>query len=679
LFVILQTINKARNWLSEKVAVTPKINFTSSYGNTRTGLMDTQGDVLAMYNAFKGIVFSCINARAKEVARTCSNNTFIPYIQKGVDELIPLDNNHPLQELLRKPNPYISPYEFWHCIQTSKDLTGNAYSWIGRDKLGVPRELWLIPSTQVSIVTGDIKKGEPPIISYIIQNGAERVEINSEDILHFKLMDPKQPYGYGMSLVMKAATEIDIDFFISEHQRNFFKNDAIPPAVITFKNNLNADARKAFEENWIRKYKMKPGKIGYLEGDASIQMLLSSKELDYLASIPAIRQKIQSVFGVPDSKLMLSETITARATLETIDYNFLKETIAPEITQYAGQLTNDLAEFFASDIVIVAEEIIPKDRAQLLDEDTKRLANGTLSINEIRLRDGYEALRGGEEPLVSYGVMPLSNVLVDVNEKSFVKKEFKDSETDSEIDSETEKLKAWKNHSKFQMKNEMILAKGMNEWLKSVERDVLDNLNKVKGIAVTEEEVGQWLKRLNKMLTPEAQRILKEAFQKFVNENEIDGLVFSPNSPRVRETVQKIVSASENIPLKIKEKINKTLQEGVKMNETPSELAGRIEKYFSKTNSAQAIRVARTVSNSAVNEGNNVAAQESGIFKRKMWLTQRDGRVRDSHWEMDGVKVLVSEKFSLKNPNSNLNVPGDPLGNVEQIVNCRCTAVYLRK
>lgn len=65
------------------------------------------------------------------------------------------------------------------------------------------------------------------------------------------------------------------------------------------------------------------------------------------------------------------------------------------------------------------------------------------------------------------------------------------------------------------------------------------------------------------------------------------------------------------------------------------------------------------------------AAFDSGIVKTKMWISQRDSRVRASHRRCDGVVVAMYEKF----PNG-LEYPGDPEAPYEEVANCRCMAVY---
>lgn len=91
------------------------------------------------------------------------------------------------------------------------------------------------------------------------------------------------------------------------------------------------------------------------------------------------------------------------------------------------------------------------------------------------------------------------------------------------------------------------------------------------------------------------------------------------------------------------------------------------------SNKRSAVRNARTAVTSAQNGGRQRGfeqAHDNGIKFKKEWLSAHDGRVRDSHAHLDGVKVEYNKKF----PNG-LMYPADPSGRPEEVYNCRCTLI----
>lgn len=73
----------------------------------------------------------------------------------------------------------------------------------------------------------------------------------------------------------------------------------------------------------------------------------------------------------------------------------------------------------------------------------------------------------------------------------------------------------------------------------------------------------------------------------------------------------------------------------------------------------------------ASNYGNYIGAEQSGVYTQKVWRTQRDLLVRDSHVVMEGEERLLSENYS-----NGLRFPCDPLGSPAETTNCRCFETY---
>lgn len=88
--------------------------------------------------------------------------------------------------------------------------------------------------------------------------------------------------------------------------------------------------------------------------------------------------------------------------------------------------------------------------------------------------------------------------------------------------------------------------------------------------------------------------------------------------------------------------------------------------------------IARTESLSALNAAAFEAyrqAVEKGTVSanavRKTWKATKDKRTRDTHRELDGESVSLSETFR-----NGLMFPGDPSGPASEVINCRCRLIY---
>ena len=73
-------------------------------------------------------------------------------------------------------------------------------------------------------------------------------------------------------------------------------------------------------------------------------------------------------------------------------------------------------------------------------------------------------------------------------------------------------------------------------------------------------------------------------------------------------------------------------------------------------------------------------AEDKGIKVLKKWLATNDERTRDSHADLDGQIREIDEPFTTTNRDgttAEINYPGDPTADAEQVYNCRCTMIYI--
>lgn len=135
--------------------------------------------------------------------------------------------------------------------------------------------------------------------------------------------------------------------------------------------------------------------------------------------------------------------------------------------------------------------------------------------------------------------------------------------------------------------------------------------------------------------------------------------------------------AGVNIPKDQKwnqKKLQNALLQGILMGDSIGDLAGRLESV-ANMNRNSAIRNARTMVTGAQNGGRQKSYEEAeamGIKIQKEWMSAKDNRVRDSHAQLNGVRVRYNKPF----PNG-CRYPGDPSGRPEEVYNCRCTMVAI--
>ena len=121
--------------------------------------------------------------------------------------------------------------------------------------------------------------------------------------------------------------------------------------------------------------------------------------------------------------------------------------------------------------------------------------------------------------------------------------------------------------------------------------------------------------------------------------------------------------------------IASSLATGLEKGESMYKLRKRVQESDAAFGKARAENIARTettgVQNGAQHEALQGFAKRTGAKATKEWLSAGDGRVRDSHDEINGETRGIGERYS-----NGLMYPGEPAGDPAEVCNCRCTQVF---
>lgn len=252
------------------------------------------------------------------------------------------------------------------------------------------------------------------------------------------------------------------------------------------------------------------------------------------------------------------------------------------------------------------------------------------------------------------------------------------------------------------------LEKKTNNYLKKFKKADKEKKKAVKDGTLDNEEYMKW--RVNKMLISDWSKDMVAALAKdmsnanqiatrMINNEAVDIYALNANygayevsegtginlsfSLYDHSTVERLMRRNPNIIPKAdvdipkderwnRSKMTSAITQGVLTGESIPKIASRL-RDVTTMNYKASIRNARTYITAAENGGrvdSYKRAEELGIEMQKEWMSTPDGRTRDSHVELDGVRVNVDEEF----PNG-CEYPGDPGGAPEEIYNCRCTLV----
>lgn len=238
-------------------------------------------------------VFACVRQIAMAVAG-------IPWIvyRKGRGGKVEELDDHPLAQLLERPNPWQGGSSFFENLAAFLMLSGNSYiEAVGPDR-GAPRELYVLRPDRMKVIPGNAQQ---PVAGYQYTVGRTTVNFKPDEILHLKLFNPLDDW-YGMSPIEAAARSIDQSNESRAWNVALLQNSARPPGALVTEHELSEEQYQRLKEEIQEKYagSKNAGRPLLLEGGLDWkEMGLSPADMHWLEGLKLSAREIAIAFGVP--------------------------------------------------------------------------------------------------------------------------------------------------------------------------------------------------------------------------------------------------------------------------------------------------------------------------------------------------------------------------------------------
>jgi HK97 family phage portal protein len=306
--------------------------------------------------------------------------------QTDVDDEPVAIKNHPLERLLRRPNPWIGRSFLWQYTIAWLQLDGNAYWFVSLDEYKRPIEIWPLPAQDVEVRPGDAERF---INEYWYTANGTRFVIPSEYIVHFRLPNPFDIFR-GLSPLTAAMLAADSDTAMARWNGTFFGRDNVmPSAIINMASGvpgapIDKTDLDALKSELRSEYTAAARKTAIVSADSMQATLLgwNAKDMDFFQGRQFTKEEIYAVFGVPAGLLDKNAT---EANATTSDKVFKEKTIWPLLCLIAEELTAELVmPYYGADEQAAFDDIRPANRALELQEDAA--SRETLTLDERRKR-----------------------------------------------------------------------------------------------------------------------------------------------------------------------------------------------------------------------------------------------------------------------------------------------------
>ena len=320
--------------------------------------------------------------------------------EDGMETIIP---NHPAAKLWRRPNEFYAGTTLCKAFAYSWIVSGNPYVLKVRNGGGRITALWYIPPHMMRPTWP--ASGSEFISGYEYKaEGASKI-FEQDDVIHFRDGIDPMNMRMGLSPVASVLREVYTDQEIANYSALLMKNGAVPPVVISLKENVNAyqfdpnDVRDKYLRQtqgdqrgkaWVSGAAVNVEKVGFSPNDLNLAQLrrLPEERLSAVIGIPAIvlgfGAGLDRSGGINANARQLIEYAT-EAYLVPL-YRYIQEELT---TQLLPDFEEDMSRFqFRFDLSSV--RALSEDQDALYNRLTIAYRGGWLKRSEAREMAGYE-------------------------------------------------------------------------------------------------------------------------------------------------------------------------------------------------------------------------------------------------------------------------------------------------
>ena len=659
-------------------------------------------------------LYSLSSSVYKAVGVISSNIAQLPI--KIISDNTPNENlaDNPEFSLFKTYNQYHTHYEFWEQSIGYLELTGECPWLLKKDNLGKIIEIYPLRPDMITVVPAN----EVIVSHYEYNVRGNTIKIPAEEIMFLKYFNPLSHYR-GLSPISAAKSEVILDLHAVTSVKSQFKRGAQPSGMVSTDQDMSDADWKRTQEYLKGQYSGSDnaGKIMFLShGLRWTQMSLNAQDMQFMEQRQWTKDSISEVFGVPPIFLMQFKEASVLANAD-VQYKLLWENIKPKLVK----LEQIINSFMMPNISSSANLKFKFDLANVsplqpdFDKRAQRYKVG-FAIGAVTPNDYLEAVLEKErvdDPAMDLHYIPANVIPLDQSASGSggegekppeeapqdalenIEEHIARLEGKTEMEQLSDGFSSFKKNYALKRSETEIIQQGksldriIDRVSKSMKKDVVKIFTKMKKeVLKNVEELKLYEpKKMVKVTEIELFRLLQfiKLFQEAGGKNIMLGVKlagadmaeklgygnFDVHDSSIEEFVnQRSVEYAEMVTGTLASELDGLVRSGLADGLSIGEISANLTGFFDNAD-FRAERIARTEAVRASNKGRIVSMTQGG-HKYHMWVSQRDGKVRVEHSNLDGEVVTVGEQFPVPNSyNGDAEYPSD--------INERCFTIPVAK
>ena len=587
-----------------------------------------------------------------------------PHLQKFVSEKADVEEitDHPFLDVIHRGGGHYTRYDLFYLLTSSLDTTGNGYWLKTIDPTGTVEDVTpLLPQ----LVT-PVPDKQNFLSHYEYGLPRQKIKIPRDKMVHYKYASLKHPF-LGSGPLAAGCEAADLSIAMNNYEVGLFQNGGTPDVVLKFPKDVVVDKdekkriRMAYQQNFTRP--QNSGKMIITTEGAEIgPYSISPKDMSYLKGRDWSMKELSAVFGVPVTFFVLDGVLVANVMAALQIY--MRMTIRPKLTTIEEVMNEQLLPDFDENLFVAYDNPVPEDDEQRLKEIEVRTSTKYSSINELREEDGREPVPWGDEPVEPQIPDPIQ---IDTEKgKKKVKRRFPPLQMPAANFLPDEFVADMVNFFKRQgraisgraedaeFKGVALEGEQKKQFLKDKESFIESGglqcqLKSADDIVGPWFDLGFWDEQLTETVRPFVRASIIQAGQKAITSISQD-FFFDESDPRLIRSMESRIPSIRGINRHTQALVRTTVADGIALGEAGGKIQKRIRDVFATATEEdigryRAVRIARTETIWAFNEGAVIAYKQTGVVNQVEWLTAEDERVCQWCDPMDGRIQTLGQNF----------------------------------
>lgn len=316
-------------------------------------------------------------------------------------------DDHALLDLLASANQWQDGFALRESMFADLQLSGEAFMYLS-GKGAIPDEVWRMMPYHIAPIPDPVTF----VSGFEYRNGAETRQFGTDEVVWLKRFNPTNPYR-GVGELAAWQSYSDSASHIADFNARTMQRNGAPDYIVTEADGITEPEKRAFRSAWRALFGRLASpmreSVAFMTRGKLEKLTQSNRELEFSESSRLVRDFTAAGFGVP--KALLTPEDANRSTTKEANDQHLRLTVWPMVCRFFDGLNDQLVPRFGEGLMLIPENPIRQDEADLAANRMSRLQSGS-SVDELREEEGLEpwGTPEAQQPLVGSGLTPLDKL-----------------------------------------------------------------------------------------------------------------------------------------------------------------------------------------------------------------------------------------------------------------------------